>query len=88
MTTEERRTVIDFLEGDYETWLAEAKRLREDADELTVKADRQRRKADAIELQAVEARAAATLLRNTGFRIDRDPDGLPRVHVDQSEPSR
>jgi hypothetical protein len=24
----------------------------------------------------------------TGFRIDRDPDGLPRVHVDQSEPSR
>ncbi len=76
-------SVIERLERDYEDATAEVKRLRELADELTVKADRERRTADALELEAVGSRAAANLLRQNGFSVDRDPvTGYPTLHVD------
>lgn len=74
--------VADDLMSRSEWMKAEAQRLREDADALTVKAAEKRRSADAIELEAVEAYTAANIIRQTGLRVDRDPAGLPRVTVD------
>jgi hypothetical protein len=61
----------------------DAKRYRDEADELTVKAYRLRAKADVADLEAVECRSAANLLRQVGFRVDRTPDGIPRLTVDR-----
>jgi hypothetical protein len=60
----------------------EVQRLRDLAFDQEGDARRNRVKADRLELELVEMRAAANILQRVGLRVDRDEDGAPRVHID------
>ena len=80
---EERQSTAEWLDGQAEWLIAQAKDLREDAANVDLKAARLRTQADALELEAVEARAAANILRQAGLRVERTPEGVPLVEVDR-----
>jgi hypothetical protein len=70
------------LEASAEYSREQAQRLRDAADGHAADAVTQRRKADELELDAIEALAAANLLREAGLRVSRRPDGIAVVEVD------
>lgn len=61
----------------------EVKRLRELAFDEEAAAHRHRAKADVIELEIVERRTAVGFLQKINLRVDRDPEGVPRVYAER-----
>jgi hypothetical protein len=66
------------------TWMeSRIKSLREAAFEREKEAHEDRAKADALELELVEQRTAANILRDVGLTVGRDEKGVPWVKVEK-----
>ena len=58
--------------------------LRDQAFQEEVDAHKHRAEADAIELEIVEQRTAANILRDSGLTVGRDASGVPWVKVERA----
>lgn len=69
--------IVDYLES-------EVTRLRDVAFQEESDARKHRAKADALELEIVERRAASKILRDVGLSVGRDDAGVPWMKVERT----
>lgn len=82
-------TAIYWLQEDAAEMERAADRLTRDIEDAEARIVELRRKRDEVRFHRAEALAAANVLDNIGFRVDRDPSGIVTVYVDPqpSEPA-